>query len=220
MRHGKLYGTGNTGKPSGGVCMNAYNIFLLICMKKPCILQFDVILHTESGKDWQIIWVRDIFAGFKAVVWRLSTSIALPQPRFFVTHSNHLITIPEIADKLELNPRAVEKQISKLKQENRVKRIRPAKIGGRRHPFSRRCLTGGRRLRHKKRQKRFAPLPLKICSGGRTYYYRSNFINHLSHWTLYMADKFYNLLFWLLFTRLLTHFWHSVTGLCNEHESP
>jgi len=38
-------------------------------------------------------------------------------------------TIPELADKLDLTTRAVEKQISKLKKSGRLRRVGPAKGG-------------------------------------------------------------------------------------------
>ena len=41
---------------------------------------------------------------------------------------NNQITIPELADKIKITTRAVEKQIDKLKKENKLKRI-----GGRKH---------------------------------------------------------------------------------------
>jgi ATP-dependent DNA helicase RecG len=39
------------------------------------------------------------------------------------------ITIPEIARRIELSTRAVEKQIAKLKEQNKLKRIGPDKGG-------------------------------------------------------------------------------------------
>ena len=39
------------------------------------------------------------------------------------------ITIPEIAQRIELSTRAVEKQIAKLKEQNKLKRIGPDKGG-------------------------------------------------------------------------------------------
>ncbi|NQU63408.1 MAG: HTH domain-containing protein [SAR324 cluster bacterium] len=39
------------------------------------------------------------------------------------------LTIPELSEELEISTRAVEKQLSKLKKENKIKRIGPAKGG-------------------------------------------------------------------------------------------
>jgi len=44
-------------------------------------------------------------------------------------HQNNYITIPELSDTLKISTRAVEKQISNLKKQGRLKRIGPAKGG-------------------------------------------------------------------------------------------
>ena len=42
---------------------------------------------------------------------------------------NSLITIPELAEALGVTTRAIEKQISKLQENEKIKRIGPAKGG-------------------------------------------------------------------------------------------
>ena len=59
----------------------------------------------------------------------LKSSVKSSVKIFNLIKENKNITIPEIAQKIKLSTRAVEKQIAKLKEQNKLKRVGPDKGG-------------------------------------------------------------------------------------------
>jgi predicted HTH transcriptional regulator len=77
-----------------------------------------------------IVYKQDVFGNsFTRMIFRFENDIkGLVKILNLIKEDKH-ITIPEIARRIELSTRAVEKQIAKLKEQNKLKRIGPDKGG-------------------------------------------------------------------------------------------
>jgi len=77
-----------------------------------------------------IVYKQDVFGNsFTRMIFRFENDIKGSVKILNLIKEDEHITIPEIARRIELSTRAVEKQIAKLKEQNKLKRIGPDKGG-------------------------------------------------------------------------------------------
>jgi predicted HTH transcriptional regulator len=77
-----------------------------------------------------IVYKQDVFGNsFTRMIFRFENDIKGSVKILNLIKEDKHITIPEIARRIELSTRAVEKQIAKLKEQNKLKRIGPDKGG-------------------------------------------------------------------------------------------